>query len=98
MGFTCFDELCLGELKKYSYNLVDLGSKSTRERVDALTDKIHETITSLEYHSEKKIQHFCIGKTYAEAKVQKAFNANKVATWRLRGISDRWRSTYKKRI
>ena len=53
-GFTLFDELCRGVVKNYSYNLVDLRQKSTRERIDALIDKIDKTITDLELHSDKK--------------------------------------------
>lgn len=89
-GFTLYDELCCGVVKNYSYNLVDLRKKSTRERIDALIDKIHKTITDLELHSDKKIERFCIGKTYAEAKAGKTLNPNNVKSWRVKGISDRW--------
>ena len=96
-GFTTFDELCRGEVKGYSLNLVDLRKyKSTRERIDALIDKVKETNSLLGSHSKKKIQHFYIGKTYAEGKAGKTFNPNDVKTWREKGISYRWRSTYKR--
>ena len=52
--------------------------------------KIHETISSLELQSDKKIRHFCVGKTYAEAISNKTFNPNDVDNWKVRGISDRW--------
>ena len=58
-----------------------------------MIDKIHETISSLELQSDKKVRHFCIGKTYAEAKSNKTFNLNDVDTWKVRGISDRWNKT-----
>ena len=55
-----------------------------------MIDKIHETISSLELQSDKKVRHFCIGKTYAEAKSNKLFKPNDVNTWKVQGISDRW--------
>ena len=90
-GFKSFDELCRGVVKYYSFHLVDLRNKSTRERIKALIDKVHDTITSLEFHSEKKIQHFCNGKTFAQAKARTTFNSNDDETWRVQGIADRWR-------
>ena len=89
-GFTLFDELCRGVVKNYSYNLVDLRKKSTRERIDALIKNIHKTITDLECHSDKKIELFCIGKTYAEAKADTKFNPNNVNSWKVKGVSERW--------
>lgn len=94
-GFTSFEELCKGTVKKYSHNLVDLRKKTTRERIDALIDKIEETINSLQQQTDKTIQHFCIGKTYVEAKSGTTFNPNNVATWRVQGISSRWHQAYK---
>ena len=64
--------------------------KSTRERIDALSDNIHKTITDLERHSDKKIELFCIGKTYAEAKTDTRFNPNNVNSWEVKGVSNRW--------
>lgn len=89
-GFTSFDELCRGLVKNYSHNLVDLRKKSTRERIDALIDNIHETIEALELQSDKKIEQFCIGKTYAEARARTRFNPIDVSSWKVRGVSDRW--------
>ena len=50
-GFISFDELCRGVVKNYSFNLADLSEKSTRQRIDALIAKTHDTITSLELQS-----------------------------------------------
>lgn len=66
--------------------------KSTRERIDALIDNIHKTITALELQSDKKIKHFCIGKTYAEARASTRFNPIDVNSWKVQGVSDRWKN------
>lgn len=89
-GGTSFDELCNGLVKNYSFNVVDLRNGTTRDRIDALIAKIDETIRSLELHSDKQIELFCIGKTYAPARRGKTFNPTNVDTWRLQGISHRW--------
>lgn len=74
-----------------------MGKNSSQdERVSLLIAKVNETIDSLEIESEKTVEHFCIGKTYVEAKAGKTFNRNDVNTWRLRGISQRWHGKYKK--
>ena len=79
-GFTPFDDLCRGVVKNYSYNLVDLKRKSTRERIDELIANIHYTIRALELQSDKKIELFCIGKTYAAARAKTRFKPNGVDT------------------
>ena len=95
-GFTSFDELCLGEVKGHTFNLVDLHKyKSTWKRIDSLISNIRDTKGSLEEQSDQVIQQFRIGKTYVEAKARKTFNPNKVATWRVKGVSNRWHSDYK---
>ena len=55
-GFTSFDELCR------AFNLADLSEKSTRQRIDALIAKTHDTITSLELQSQKKSHISVLGK------------------------------------
>ena len=96
-GGVSFDELCRGEVKSYSFNLVDLRKKkTTQRRIDALRGKIADTLQSLQTQSEKEIESFCIGKTYAERKTGKVFKPTDKNTWRVGGISDRWRNKYKK--
>lgn len=96
-GGISFEELSRGLETNYAFNLVDLGKNSSQyERVSLLIDKVNETIDSFEIESEKTVEHFCIGKTYVEAKAGKTFNPNDVNTWRLRGISQRWHGKYKK--
>lgn len=57
-GGASFDELCHGVVKNYSFNVADLQGTTTRKRIDALIDKIRETIESLEMQSEREIELF----------------------------------------
>ena len=93
--FIIFDELCRGERKGYSHNLVDLSNKSTQDRIDALITNLHDTIEALQSKSEKTIAHFCIGKSYAKEKKDTIFNPNDFDTWGLKGIKNRWTSKYR---
>ena len=94
-GGTTFDELCRGKVKNYSFNMADLRNLTTRERIDTLIDKIYETIDSLELQSDREIELLCIGKTYVQARSGKTFHPTNKDTWRVSGISDRWRKGYK---
>lgn len=44
----------------------------------------------LELQSDRKIELFCIGKTYAETRADKTFKTTNVDTWKLGGLSKRW--------
>ena len=94
-GGVSFEELCSGLIKNYSFNLANLTGKTTPERIDALKIKIVDTIQSLENKSPRRIERFYIGKTYAGARANKAFNPTDLDTWTLAGISSRWTTTYK---
>lgn len=91
-----FDELCKGTQRNYAFNVVDLKGKKFQERKTLLITQIQETIAALEMHSEKKVDEFIIGKTFAEARKNRKFNPTDVNTWRARGISSRWHTKYKK--
>ena len=87
-----------GELdgdKNLFYNLVDLREKSTKERIDALISKTHDTIKYLESKDKKTIQCFCIGKTFVKEVRKDSFNPNDVKTWGLKGIRNRRIQKYK---
>ena len=88
-GFIRFEQQCLGA-SGYSDNLVDLRGKTTRDRIDALIAKIKDTIHALERRSDKEIQQFCIGKSFAQARPDRKFLPNSVLTWRAGGVSNRW--------
>lgn len=91
-GGVSFDALCKGQVKDYSFNLSDLrGKKKINERKELLIQKITDTMASLESTSDKKIQIFSIGKTYAEATSDKPFKSMNKDAWRKGGISSRWR-------
>lgn len=91
-GGVSFDVLCKGQVKNYSFNLSDLREKKKiNERKELLIQKITDTMASLESTSDKKIQIFSIGKTYAEATSDKPFKSMNKDAWRKGGISSRWR-------
>lgn len=80
----------------YTYNVVDLTKKTFNERVKALIDQIKKTITKLE-SSGRKIEEFCIGKTFVEKLKKKLFDPTKERTWKVgKGVGSRWRTTYKR--
>lgn len=90
-----FDELCKGVQKNYSFNVVDLRKKTFQERKNLLATQIKKTIGALQLQSEKKVEEFIIGKTFAEARTGRKFDPTDVNTWRARGISKRWHGKYK---
>ena len=90
-GGVSFDALCKGQEENYSFNLCDLREeKLSNERKGLLIKKITNTMESLEKKSDKEIQFFSIGKTYAKAKSDKPFDSMDKDTWRKDGISSRW--------
>lgn len=89
------DELCKGVQKNYSFNVVDLRKKTFQERKNLLVTQIKSTIEDLQLQSERTIEEFIIGKTFAEARTGRRFDPTDVNTWRARGISKRWHGKYK---
>lgn len=95
-GGMPFDVLCRGTQRGYSFNVAHLRNLTFEERTTSLIDQVESTIRDLELQSDREIGQFCIGKTYAPALAHQTFNPEDPNTWGKRGLSERWRQTYKK--
>lgn len=93
-----FDVLCSGAVRDYSFNVIDLRRKTFEERKFLLLQGLEDTLDQLQLQSDKTVEKFIIGKTYAQAKRGKKFDPTNVDTWRAKGISSRWHGTYKKEL
>ena len=93
-GGISFEELCEGCQRTYAFNLVDLKRQTFEKRKELLIARIDGSLRELEFHSDEKVKHFCIGKTYATARTGKKFHPADRSTWRVDCISQRWFMTY----
>lgn len=93
-----FDVLWNGVERNYSFNVINLKSRTFEGRKKLLIKRLDETIKELELHSDKIVEKFIIGKTYAQAKTGQRFDPINVNTWRADGISSRWRRKYKNEL
>ena len=100
-GGVDFKTLCKGEVKNYSFNPANLKSLEVEQIKKKLIVKFDETIQRLEKDSRKKIEQFYIGKTYIMQLTQRRrkyikFKTVNHNTWRMDGISERWREHQEK--
>ena len=97
-----FSLLCTATVRGYSFNLVDLGIGtpiSTMEQM--LIAQLESTVEELERRSDMIIGRIYIGKTYIPRRRTpgggfvpfECLNSN---TWRMKGISDRWREHHRR--
>lgn len=97
-GGMSFEEFCKsGGTDNYTFNVVDLTKKTFQDRVKSLIKRVNETIATLESSSRRKIEEFCVGKTFVK-KLKKGpkFNPTDENTWKVaEGVGDRWRNKYK---
>ena len=97
-GGMSFEEFCKsGGTDNYTFNVVDLTKKTFQDRVKLLIEQINQTIEILEKSSRRKIEEFCVGKTFVK-KLKKGpkFNPTNENTWKVaEGAGDRWRNKYK---
>ena len=105
-GGTTYDLLCSGEVKSYSYNLVDLNDcqpLSLDTAINALVKQVDDTLTNIAIQQpEKELEAFTIGKSHARQKFRKKpgaysrslikFDRKDPKTWKFDGgINNRWR-------
>ena len=97
-----FSLLCTATVRGYSFNLVDLGIGtpiSTMEQM--LIAQLEDTVEKLESHPDRRIAKIYIGKTYIPRRKAPGggfvtFNRLNPNTWRMDGISSRWREHHRR--
>ncbi len=110
-GGTTYDILCSGEVKSYSFNLVDLNDcqpLSLETATNALIKQIDDTLTNIAIQQpDKELVAFTIGKSHARQKFRKKsggygrtlikFDRKDPKTWKFDGgINNRWREYLQK--
>ena len=94
-GGVDYDTLCEGDVKNYSFNIVDLKNAETFDEIlDTVKRTILDTIANLEIQSDKEVDQFVIGKTLVRQKRKKGgfqeFDEMRPESFRKLGISSRW--------
>jgi len=96
-GGVSFEEfLESGGTDNYTFNVVDLTKKTFEDRVKSLIEQTNKTIEKLDSIPGKKIEEFCVGKTFVR-KLKKGpkFNPTDANTWKVaEGPGARWRTKY----
>ena len=94
-GGVDYDTLCKGDVKNYSFNIVDLKNAETFDEIlYTVKRRIRDTIANLEIQSGKEVDKFVIGKTYVRQKRKKGgfqeFDEMRPESFKKVGISKRW--------
>ena len=97
-GRVEFSQLCTGSVRGYSFNLVDVGIGTPINSMEQiLIAQLEDTVRELECCSGRRIARIYIGKTLIPRRRAPGggfvpFSSMNPNTWRMRGISSRWRS------
>ena len=106
-GRVEFSQLCTGSVRGYSFNLVDVGiGTSIISMEHIMIRQLEDTVRELQHFSGRRIARIYIGKTLIPRRRRRRrrrapggefmpFHCMNPNTWRMTGISSRWRSHHR---